>query len=65
MKKKIIAMILTLILIIGSSMVVYAESVYDDQLYPEEFHVSIELPGVSPTRGPIGGGYIPPPLIPN
>jgi len=63
MKKKIIAMILTLILIIGSSVPVFAESVYDDRLYPEEFHVSIDFTGLSPTRGPIGGGIIPPPGI--
>jgi len=67
MKKKIVAIIITLTLIIGSAVPIFAESACNDSLCPEECQICIEFQGISPTRGPGGGaggpGWPPPPII--
>jgi len=63
MKKKLLAVIMTLVLVISFIVPVYAGSACEALPYPEEYQrqIVIEFLGVSMTRGPGGGGQQPPP----
>jgi len=65
MKKKLFSVIVTLVLVISSIVPVYAGSACEALPYPEahQKQTVIEFIGISVTRGPIDGGFLPPPTI--